>query len=398
MRKWLLCTVLLLLATTLVAKDAVLRVGYISSVSVEAVEEVVLSAAESVLSVHPDLTSLAKARLDRADEKAYQRKVHEALKADDHSTVERKVESGIVSDVEFIRLDVQEMQEGEAEHLIRVNELDVLLVLSGSLDGPLLEYALSLYTLEDSVTLVDTLAVLHEVEAERELILRALSSYFLPEYSYIKLNDRPSNLVAYVDGVKARITDSLIFVTPGVHTLSFSSINKIAQDAEVETENGEIKSIDLSFAPITFPSLEIVTVPMDAEINVQGMDGVVGHYYSSAQSLPFALHAQREGFADLNLQINTPLLASTLELRPKWMDNDSRMKDAKDEMYRALRNTILSFASYVLVSSFDNIYPTEFKPYSAPLRLTCSSISIISLLDFLYKSGKYYHTAEQTYY
>lgn len=395
MRKWLLCTVFLLLATTLVAKEAVLRVGYHSSQEVSLLEDVVLSSAKEVLSLHQDLLSLAKERLEKDRDRAYLEKVHTNYKNDNWDDVERIEESYTIKDIEFVKVDDVE---GAREHVIKVNDLDLLLDLSGSIDGSLLEYSLTLSTIHESTVLVDTLSLLHQANDERENILIALADHFLTEYSFIKLKDRPSNLTLSVDGVRTEIDDDLIYLTPGLHTLSFSSINKVSQDVEVEIENKEIKPLSLVFTSLTFPSLELVSVPFDALINIQGMDGVVGHYSTDSQVLPFALHSQREGFADLNLQINTPLVASTLELRPKWMDNDDRMKDAKDEMYKALRNTILSFASYVLVSSLDTIYPDTFSSYSGPLKLTCGSISIISLLDFLYKSGKYYHSAEQTYY
>lgn len=395
MRKWLLCTVFLLLATTLVAKEAVLRVGYHSSQEVSLLEDVVLSSAKEVLALHQDLLSLAKERLEKDRDRAYLEKVHTNYKNDNWDDVERIEESYTIKDIEFVKVDDVE---GAREHVIKVNDLDLLLDLSGSIDGSLLEYSLTLSTIHESTVLVDTLSLLHQANEEREKILIALADHFLTEYSFIKLKDRPSNLTLSVDGVRSEIDDDLIYLTPGLHTLSFSSINKVSQDVEVEIENKEIKPLSLVFTSLTFPSLELVSVPFDALINIQGMDGVVGHYCTDSQVLPFALHSQREGFADLNLQINTPLVASTLELRPKWMDNDDRMKDAKDEMYKALRNTILSFASYVLVSSLDTIYPDTFSSYSGPLKLTCGSISIISLLDFLYKSGKYYHSAEQTYY
>lgn len=395
MRKWLLCTVFLLLATTLVAKEAVLRVGYHSSQEVSLLEDVVLSSAKEVLALHQDLLSLAKERLEKDRDRAYLEKVHANYKNDNWDDVERIEESYTIKDIEFVKVDDVE---GAREHVIKVNDLDLLLDLSGSINGSLLEYSLTLSTIHESTVLVDTLSLLHQANDEREKILIALADHFLTEYSFIKLKDRPSNLTLSVDGVRSEIDDDLIYLTPGLHTLSFSSINKVSQDVEVEIENKEIKPLSLVFTSLTFPSLELVSVPFDALINIQGMDGVVGHYSTDSQVLPFALHSQREGFADLNLQINTPLVASTLELRPKWMDNDDRMKDAKDEMYKALRNTILSFASYVLVSSLDTIYPDTFSSYSGPLKLTCGSISIISLLDFLYKSGKYYHSAEQTYY
>ncbi|NLZ68910.1 MAG: hypothetical protein GX903_07880, partial [Spirochaetales bacterium] len=87
-----------------------------------------------------------------------------------------------------------------------------------------------------------------------------------------------------------------------------------------------------------------------------------------------------------------------IELKPEWMQKDERLKKAKDEMYKALRNTLLWFGSSVLISSLENIYPEQVLSYSAPIKLTFTSISIISLIDFIYKSSKYYHVAEQTYY
>ena len=85
-----------------------------------------------------------------------------------------------------------------------------------------------------------------------------------------------------------------------------------------------------------------------------------------------------------------------MTLKPQWMAGDGRVRDAKEEMYTSLRNTILSFALYVAASSIANIYP-QTAGWINPVGTLSAGISVINLLDFIRDCFVYYDTARQVY-
>ena len=65
-------------------------------------------------------------------------------------------------------------------------------------------------------------------------------------------------------------------------------------------------------------------------------------------------------------------------------------------MYRSMRNTILSFGLYVLMSTLGDIFP-ESASWTGVAGTVTAGISIVNLIDFLHDCLSYYDTARQTY-
>jgi len=351
------------------------------------------------------LVALVQNREDLERKAEADKKYHDALnseKFDSEYTLEESVSSVESVEIKAIEtpsyFDFSTNDPLQAQHVLKTEKLDLLFVISGSSLSSLLDYTIDYYSLNTSKELVNRLAITHKLNNEFLSLVQVLSSNFLAEYAYLQINNAPVSIKVTMEDVEQTIDNSLIFVKPGVHTVLFTADAKKPYTEVIEVGNGQVLNLDIRLEDYIYPSLTLSVVPAFGLLSVQGKTPTLGEYFQESQKLPFVINGEAKGFGDRNLQVNNPIVYDRIELKPEWMQKDERLKKAKDEMYKALRNTLLSFGSSVLISSLENIYPEQVLSYSAPIKLTFTSISIISLIDFIYKSSKYYHVAEQTYY
>lgn len=408
MKKLIFSIVMILLASTLVGAPSSLRVGYIMQMDEANFSTLFSSALDLVFSSalsEESLVALVQNREDLERKAEADKKYHDALnseKFDTEYTLEESVSS--VEEVEIKAIekptyfDFSTKDPLQAQHVLKTEKLDLLFVISGSSLSSLLDYTIDYYSLNSSKELVNRLAIIHKLNNEFLPIVEVLSSNFLSEYAFLQIEDAPISIKVLIDETEQIINNSLIFVKPGVHNVTFSSEAQQSYSEVIEVEKGQVLKKNIKLEDYLYPSLTLSVVPAFGLLGVQGKNPTIGEYYQESQKLPFVINGEAKGFSDINLQVNNPIVFDRIELKPEWMQKDERLKKAKDEMYKALRNTLLSFGSSVLISSLENIYPEQVLSYSAPIKLTFTSISIISLIDFIYKSSKYYHVAEQTYY
>ena len=408
MKKLIFSIVMILLASTLVGAPSSLRVGYIMQMDEANFSTLFSSALDLVFSSalsEESLVALVQNREDLERKSEADKKYHDALnseKFDTEYTLEESVSS--VEEVEIKAIekptyfDFSTKDPLQAQHVLKTEKLDLLFVISGSSLSSLLDYTIDYYSLNSSKELVNRLAIIHKLNNEFLPIVEVLSSNFLSEYAFLQIEDAPISIKVLIDETEQIINNSLIFVKPGVHNVTFSSEAQQSYSEVIEVEKGQVLKKNIKLEDYLYPSLTLSVVPAFGLLGVQGKNPTIGEYYQESQKLPFVINGEAKGFSDINLQVNNPIVYDRIELKPEWMQKDERLKKAKDEMYKALRNTLLSFGSSVLISSLENIYPEQVLSYSEPIKLTFTSISIISLIDFIYKSSKYYHVAEQTYY
>lgn len=408
MKKLIFSIVMILLASTLVGAPSSLRVGYIMQMDEANFSTLFSSALDLVFSSalsEESLVALVQNREDLERKAEADKKYHDALnseKFDAEYTLEESVSS--VEEVEIKAIekptyfDFSTKDPLQAQHVLKTEKLDLLFVISGSSLSSLLDYTIDYYSLNSSKELVNRLAIIHKLNNEFLPIVEVLSSNFLSEYAFLQIEDAPISIKVLIDETEQIINNSLIFVKPGVHNVTFSSEAQQSYSEVIEVEKGQVLKKNIKLEDYLYPSLTLSVVPAFGLLGVQGKNPTIGEYYQESQKLPFVINGEAKGFSDINLQVNNPIVYDRIELKPEWMQKDERLKKAKDEMYKALRNTLLWFGSSVLISSLENIYPEQVLSYSAPIKLTFTSISIISLIDFIYKSSKYYHVAEQTYY
>lgn len=408
MKKLIFSIVMILLASTLVGAPSSLRVGYIMQMDESNFSTLFSSALDLVFSSalsEESLVALVQNREDLERKAEADKKYHDALnseKFDAEYTLEESVSSVESVEIKAIEtpsyFDFSTNDPLQAQHVLKTEKLDLLFVISGSSLSSLLDYTIDYYSLNTSKELVNRLAITHKLNNEFLSLVQVLSSNFLAEYAYLQINNAPVSIKVTMEDVEQTIDNSLIFVKPGVHTVLFTADAKKPYTEVIEVGNGQVLNLDIRLEDYIYPSLTLSVVPAFGLLSVQGKTPTLGEYFQESQKLPFVINGEAKGFGDRNLQVNNPIVYDRIELKPEWMQKDERLKKAKDEMYKALRNTLLSFGSSVLISSLENIYPEQVLSYSAPIKLTFTSISIISLIDFIYKSSKYYHVAEQTYY
>ena len=408
MKKLIFSIVMILLASTLVGAPSSLRVGYIMQMDEANFSTLFSSALDLVFSSalsEESLVALVQNREDLERKSEADKKYHDALnseKFDSEYTLEESVSSVESVEIKAIEtpsyFDFSTNDPLQAQHVLKTEKLDLLFVISGSSLSSLLDYTIDYYSLNSSKELVNRLAIIHKLNNEFLPIVEVLSSNFLSEYAFLQIEDAPISIKVLIDETEQIINNSLIFVKPGVHNVTFSSEAQQSYSEVIEVEKGQVLKKNIKLEDYLYPSLTLSVVPAFGLLGVQGKNPTIGEYYQESQKLPFVINGEAKGFSDINLQVNNPIVYDRIELKPEWMQKDERLKKAKDEMYKALRNTLLWFGSSVLISSLENIYPEQVLSYSEPIKLTFTSISIISLIDFIYKSSKYYHVAEQTYY
>ena len=102
------------------------------------------------------------------------------------------------------------------------------------------------------------------------------------------------------------------------------------------------------------------------------------------------------GFAQESIQLTPQQSFYSVSLKPQWMAEDGRIESAKDEMYRSMRNTLLSFGLYVIMSSIQTIYPDQ-SAWTGIASGFAAGISVLNLADFIHDMLAYYNTAKQVY-
>jgi hypothetical protein len=399
----LVLTVLLFFVSALAAGTASVRIGYITGFEKSAFDACFESALSLVASKGvPAFESAAGTRLGREAKKSAEAQHHRSLLALDFKAVKEIPEIAAIEVFSIEKLTLPEAFEAssltgeEALYFMRTNGIDVLFLLKGEEEGPLLDYTLTCFIGEEEEELLSRLSVIDNPSAEFLPLLDALSSRFLPTYALVSIESGDATLEIEVDDEEEIPVNSTLLLSSGLHTFSYFAYGAVSSSEVLYLESGSHITIAPSLEKASFPPVMFSSVPSFASISVMGGEGVEGYLYQEEQIRPFSISADAPGFANLGLQISSPAIYNCLELKPEWMEDKTRLRTAKDEMYAALRNTLIAFGADVAVCSLERIYP-EFAPSSLPFKVTFTSVAVISLFDFLYKCGRYYRTAENTY-
>lgn len=183
-----------------------------------------------------------------------------------------------------------------------------------------------------------------------------------------------------------RTTSDLTARRSGYEDLSIQV--SVPDDALMVTLEGEMVMLPVGQVTVT-------AHPQGASARLFGLDvdlPLTADFDSSAVVLSISL----EGFRDENLQLTPGAGFHSVILRPQWMAGDDLVRQAKDEMYRALRNTLLSFGAYVIMSSVSNIYP-QAAVWSGIASSLAAGVSVVNLMDFLHDCMVYYDSARAVY-
>ncbi|MGN0905942.1 MAG: hypothetical protein ACI4NM_02245 [Bullifex sp.] len=318
----------------------------------------------------------------RLEEKAYREareKAHSLLVSEKELTEEKSFEFSGIDKVEFLSITPDERIKALFEDL-DINALsyvkeradaDIILIFSSHTEGQLV--------------FIDS--YIHD--GETKPFISTVHIVASPPDLYDDFIIRFSELYYADAGFIRREGGRLRPVVPGEHE----------SDGIVYTvEAGEVVELVSEIIQGEEKTFTLFSVPFDASLSVFALDSVSLPTSVTSDEDNIILALSKPGFLSDTYQLSSSSPSiSALSLRPEWMGRDGRVKEAKDDFYRALRDTFLSFSLYAISSSLSNIYPAEMETWGSLLKTFTAGVSFVSLMNLIKTCGAYYNCAKETY-
>ena len=366
------CLILLLSLSCLLSASA-LRAGLAASPSADWAESV-LTSFLTLLPANDELEELNRTNAEKKEVRDAEMHIHSDLAAERETDyVPQEYQAYYLSDPawEIVSLSVEEdflLDETMLSYYSLRDELDLIFVFTASEEGALSYAAVHVWCGGRTETVFD---VLYRTQDEEELplqILSALAARFDPSLAVLDLTSYPSCRLFTQD-------DSEL-------SLDFSSGRSYSVDAEpAALETGEVT---------------VTAYPWGSEASLFALPVASLPLTTSFQQSSVLMTLTSPGFAQESIQLTPQQSFYSVSLKPQWMAEDGRIESAKDEMYRSMRNTLLSFGLYVIMSSIQTIYPDQ-SAWTGIASGFAAGISVLNLADFIYDMLAYYNTAKQVY-
>ena len=298
--------------------------------------------------------------------------------ADDSLVLE--IVSASISDTESMFLE-----EGDKEaydYVMLSEDLDLLVTAYTEEEGLMTDLSL----LVNGEEVYSSLYLTSEEDDEFLNILSVLLPYLKSDDTVIVRVDMPSVVSLSVDGEAVTPLRSVIALEKGEHEVVYSSPRFETVRETVIVDDNTVLSPSL--VPVFSGPAFISSMPYDAEIYYQG-EKIDGHVVSEG-TVPFSIAARREGFAPFSLQSTVASDTISITLRPEWMAGENMTERAKARFYDSLLMTLVSFGSYVAMSSLSSIYSDAGL---APAAVALTGISLVQLTELLDAMFNYFQMA-----
>ena len=197
----------------------------------------------------------------------------------------------------------------------------------------------------------------------------------------------PSVSIVIDGNVKTNSSD-LIVLENGPHTFTLSASGYLDKTETIEV--GEDRDINLSLSPHDSHSLYISTLPWSVDMRVNG-EVSDGKFIQSIHS-PYTISLSSPNFSHLTFQSNRMDESIDVELNPLWTEADEIIIEKKNDFYRSIFTSLLSFGCYTALRAVENINGTT-GPNA--LKVVFGGISIVSLINLVCTAIDYYESAGQ---
>ena len=221
----------------------------------------------------------------------------------------------------------------------------------------------------------------------------ALTDYFTSlllstDHNWHRINvDVPSVSIVIDGNVKTNSSD-LIVLENGPHTFTLSASGYLDKTETIEV--GEDRDINLTLSPLDSHSLYISTLPWSVDMRVNG-EVSDGKFIQSIHS-PYTISLSSPNFSHLTFQSNRMDESIDVELNPLWTEADEIIIEKKNDFYRSIFTSLLSFGGYTALRAVENINGTT-GPNA--LKVVFGGISIVSLINLVCTAIDYYESAGQ---
>ena len=270
------------------------------------------------------------------------------------------------------------------EYLIAQNNLDALIYIKSSGEGTIKDievlyngnvirkayYTTSLYSYE-----------------EEALVTYFTSLLLSPSHNWHRINLDVPSFSLTIDGKAKADSSSIVILKNGLHNVSISSTGYVDKTEVIET--GDERDINLSLSPLDSHSLYISTVPWNVEMKVNG-EKLEGKYIPSLYS-PYTLSLSSPSFSHLTFQSNRRDESVEVVLNPLWTEDNEIIEEKKNDFYRSIFTSLLSFGGFTAMRAVENIEGNG----SNTLKVVFGGISIVSLINLVCTAIDYYSSASQ---
>lgn len=284
-------------------------------------------------------------------------------------------------------------------YLMLANSLDMLFYAECKTYDTLLYYRLRLYDPETGIKEVTRVSRRIDLFKDAGAILKEFQPLLAPGYFLLCIDNPIDGLSISEKGVTYAMTYGYIMLPEGVHDLTFSALHHVEKKLMIAGSRGEEIHLSGELDPIILPPAAFSVTPSFATISLMGGKSESGIIEAPTQISPLVVSSSAPGFATKSRQYDKLLTLEKIELKPEWMlKTEGRVEKSKKSMYRALRNSLLLFGTFVATKSLANVYSDEnFGPLLEIAGVAAGGLTILSAGNFAIKCVAYFHTAQQTF-
>ena len=271
------------------------------------------------------------------------------------------------------------------EYLLSQNNLDALIYVKSEGEGTIREIEVIYNGGIIRKAFYTTSLFNYEEEALTDYFTSLLLS---TDHNWHRINvDVPSVSIVIDGNVKTNSSD-LIVLENGPHTFTLSASGYLDKTETIEV--GEDRDINLTLSPLDSHSLYISTLPWSVDMRVNG-EVSDGKFIQSIHS-PYTISLSSPNFSHLTFQSNRMDEIIDVELNPLWTEADEIIIEKKNDFYRSIFTSLLSFGGYTALRAVENINGTT-GPNA--LKVVFGGISIVSLINLVCTAIDYYESAGQ---
>lgn len=255
------------------------------------------------------------------------------------------------------------------DYILNYNDLDLLICYSSEIDGSLSFINAFCYD-GDIKPLIDTVYLTNERPSLYEGILLSIASLYYPDVAFIS-----------EEGTLTAVDVSL----------------KEYKGQVVELESGKVFEFFKEEKPLENHTQLIFSIPYDASLSIFAIEKTSLPLSVTSNESDIILSLNKEGFSGSTFQLdNSRDSINALYLKPTWVKDSGRLKSEKDEFYRCLRNTFLSFSLYAISKSVNNIN-SDIGAFGKVMEVATAGVSIVNLIELIKSCTNYYNRAKETY-
>lgn len=394
------CLILLLSISCLLSASA-LRAGLAASPSADWAESV-LTSFLTLLPANDELEELNRTNAEKKEVRDAEMHIHSDLAAERETDyVPQEYQAYYLSDPawEIVSLSVEEdflLDETMLSYYSLRDELDLIFVFTASEEGALSYAAVHVWCGGRTETVFD---VLYRTQDEEELplqILSALAARFDPSLAVLDLTSYPSCRLFTQDDSEIPTASGYAFVPSDLDAVRLSAPGYEDLELSLDFSSGRSYSVDAEPAALETGEVTVTAYPWGSEASLFALPVASLPLTTSFQQSSVLMTLTSPGFAQESIQLTPQQSFYSVSLKPQWMAEDGRIESAKDEMYRSMRNTLLSFGLYVIMSSIQTIYPDQ-SAWTGIASGFAAGISVLNLADFIHDMLAYYNMAKQVY-